>query len=71
MQYLFYLKHEDTAKPPITKLVTLIFKALRLGQESLELSSSRDVFSSQENERKKREKRENFDLKTKAAGKLG
>ena len=41
MQYLFHLKHEDTAKPPITKLVTLLFKALRLSQASLELSSSR------------------------------
>ena len=58
MQYLFHLKHEDTAKLPITKLVTLLFKALRLSQESLKLSSSRGVFGSQENERKKREKRE-------------
>ena len=40
MQYLFHLKHEDTAKPPITKLVTLLFKALRLSQASLEFSSS-------------------------------
>ena len=71
MQYLFHLKHEDTAKPPITKLVTLLFKALRLSQASLELSSSRGVFGSQEKERNKREKRENFDLKTKATGKLG
>ena len=71
MQYLFHLKHEDTAKPPITKLVTLLFKALRLSQASLELSSSRGEFGSQENERKKREKRENFDLTTKATGKLG
>ena len=63
MQYLFHLKHEDTVKPPTTKLVTLLFKALRLSQASLELSSSRGVFSSQENKRKKREKRENFDLK--------
>ena len=65
MQYMFHLKHEDTAKPPITKLATLIFKALRLSQASLELSSSRGVFSSQENERKKREKRANCDLKQK------
>ena len=57
MQYLFHLKHEDTAKPPITKLVILLFKALRLSQASLELSSSRGVFGSQENEKKKREKR--------------
>ena len=68
MQYLFHLKHEDTAKPPITKLVTLIFKALRLSQASLELSSSKVVFGSQENERKKREKREKCNLKSKAAG---
>ena len=65
MQYLFHLKNEDTAKPPITKLATLLFKALRLSQASLELSSSRDVFDSQENERKKREKRANCDLKQK------
>ena len=69
MQYLFHLKHEDAAKPPITKLVTLLFKALRLSQASLELSSSRGVFGDQENERKEREKRENFDLKTKTTGK--
>ena len=69
MQYLFHLKHEDTAKPPTTKLVTLLFKALKLSQASLELSSSTGVFCSQENERKKREKRENFDLKTKDGGK--
>ena len=65
MQYLFHLKHEDTSKPPITKLVTLLFKALRLSQTSLELSSLRGVFGSQENERKKREKIENCDLKQK------
>ena len=70
MQYLFHLKHEDTAKPPTTKLVTLLFKALRLSQASLELPSSRGVFGSQENERKKREKRAKCNLKTKAAGKL-
>ena len=58
MQYLFHLKHEDTSKPPIVKLATLLFKALRLSKASLELSSSRGVFGSQENERKKREKRE-------------
>ena len=68
MQYLFHLKHEDTAKPPITKVVTLLFKALRLSQASLELSSSKVVFGSQENERKKREKREKCNLKSKAAG---
>ena len=70
MQYLFHLKNEDTAKPPPTKLVTLLFKALRLSQASLELSSSRGVFGSQENERKRREKRAKYNLKTKAAGKL-
>ena len=69
MQYLFHLNHEDTAKPPPTKLVTLFFKALRLSQASLELSSSRGVFGSQENERKKREKRAKCNLKAKAAGK--
>ena len=58
MQYLFLLKHKDTAQPAITKLATLLFKALRLSQASLELSSSRGVFGSQENERKKRGKRE-------------
>ena len=63
MQYRFHLKHEDTAKPPITKLATLLFKALRLSQSSPEFSSSRGVFGSQENERKKREKRANCDLK--------
>ena len=70
MQYLFHLKHEDIAKPPTTKLATLLFKALRLSQASLELSSSRGVVGSQENERKKREKRAKCNLKTKAAGKL-
>ena len=70
MQYLFHLKHEDIAKQPITKLVTLLFKALRLSQASLELSSSRGVFRSQENERKKREKREKCNQKPKATRKL-
>ena len=71
MQYLFHLKQEDTTKPPITKLVTLLFKALRLSQASLEWSSSRGVFGSQENERKKREKRAKCNLKSKAVRKLG
>ena len=66
MQYMFHLKHEDTTKPPITKLATPLFKALRLSQASLELSSSRGVFDSQENERKKREKRENCKPKNKS-----
>ena len=70
MQYLFHLRHEDTSKPPTTKLVTLLFKALRLSQASLEFSSSRGVFGSQENERKNREKRAKCNLKTKAAGKV-
>ena len=70
MQYLFHLNHEDTAKPSITKLVTLLFKALRLSQASLELSSSSGVFGSQENERKKKEKRAKCNLKTKAVGKF-
>ena len=70
MQYLYHLRHEDTAKPPTTKLITLLFKALRLIQASLELSSSRGVFGSQENDRKKREKGAKWNLKTKAAGKL-
>ena len=65
MQYLFHLKHEDTANPPTTKLATLLFKALRLSQASLELSSSRGVFGSRENERKRREKRAQYNLKTK------
>ena len=68
MQYLFHFKHEDTTKPQITKLGTLLFKALRFSQASLELSSSMVVFGSQENERKKREKREKCNLKLKAAG---
>ena len=65
MQYLFHLKHEDTTNPPTTKLATLLFKALRLSQASLELSSSRGVFGSRENERKRREKRAKYNLKTK------
>ena len=69
MQYLFHLKDEDTTKPPTTKLVILLFKALRLSQASIELSSSRGVFGSQENERKKREKRAKCNLKTKSCGK--
>ena len=63
MQYLYHLKQEDNLQQPITKLATLIFKPMRLSQASLELSSSRGVFGSQENERKKREKRANETLK--------
>ena len=70
MQYLFHLRQENNAKPPTTKLVTLLFKALTLNLASLELSSSRGVFGSQENERKRREKRAKYNLKTKATGKL-
>ena len=67
MQYLFHLKLRTTYKQPLTNLATLLFKVLRLSQTSLELSSSKGVFGSLENERKKREKRENYNLKTKAA----
>ena len=40
---------------PTTKLASFLFKERRLSQASLELSSSRGVFSSRESERKKRE----------------
>ena len=43
---------------PTTKLASFLFKERRLSQASLELSSSRGVFGSQESERKKRERRE-------------
>ena len=43
---------------PTTKLASFLFKERRLSQASLELSSSRGVFGSQENKGKKREKRE-------------
>ena len=66
MQYLLHLKLRTTCKPPLTNLVTLLFKVLRLSQASLELSSSKVVFGSQENERKKREKRENCKPKNKS-----
>ena len=69
MQYLVHLKHKDTAKPPPTKLVTLLFKVLRLSQASLKFSSSGGVFGSQENERKRREKREKYNLKNQSYGK--
>ena len=51
------------AVAPYTKLATLLFKAMRLSQASLELSSSRRVFGSRENERKRREKRAKQTLK--------
>ena len=57
MQYLYHLKQEDNLQYPKTKLETFLFKAMRLSQASLELSSSRGVFGSRENERKRREKR--------------
>ena len=60
MQYVFHLKLRTTCKPPLTNLATLLFKVLGLSQTSLELSSSRGVFGSRENERKKREKRANW-----------
>ena len=44
---------------PTAKLASFLFKGRRLSQASLELSSSRGVFGSQESERKRREKREN------------
>ena len=47
---------------PTTKLATFLFKEKRLSQASLELSSSRGVFGSLENKRKRREKRENQTL---------
>ena len=47
-----------TCNCPTTKLATFLFKAKRLSQASLELSFSRGLFGSLENERKRREKRE-------------
>ena len=47
---------------PTTKLATFLFKAIRLSQASLELSSSRGLFGSLENEGKRREKREDQTL---------
>ena len=55
-----------TCNCPTTKLASFFFKEKRLIQESLELSSSRGVFGSLENKRKRREKREN-QTQTKAA----
>ena len=43
---------------PTTKLASFLFKERRLSQASLELSSLRGVFGSQENKGKRREKRE-------------
>ena len=53
---------KTTYNCPTTKLATFLFKAMRLSQASLELSSSRGVFGSLENERKRIEKRENQTL---------
>ena len=47
---------------PTTKLATFLFKEKRPSQASLELSSSRGLFGSLENKRKRREKRENQNL---------
>ena len=66
MQYLLHLEQMNTYRTPLTNLATLIFKVLRLSQTSFELSSSKGVFGSQENERKKREKRENCKPKNKS-----
>ena len=74
MQYLYHLKQEDNCRSPKTKLATLLFKAMRLSKASLELSSSRGVFGSRENERKRREKEEREESKIrpkmKSCGKL-
>ena len=51
-----------TCNCPTTKLATFLFKEKGLSQASLELSSSRGVFGSLENERKRREKRESQTL---------
>ena len=47
---------------PTTKLASFLFKEKTLSQASLELSSSRGVFGSQENKGKRREKREHQTL---------
>ena len=65
MQYLLHLKQRNTCKPPLTNLATLLFKVLRLSQTSFELSSSKGYVWQPRNERKKREKRENWDQKEK------
>ena len=51
-----------TCNCPTTKLASFLFKEKRLSQASLELSSSRGVFGSLENKRKRREKREHQTL---------
>ena len=70
MQYLFHLKHEDTAKPPITKLETLLFKALRLSQASLSCHPQ-GVCLATKKMRERRERREKtVNLKTKLREKM-
>ena len=51
-----------TCNCPTTKLASFLFKEKRLSQASLELSSSRGLFGSLENKRKRREKRESQNL---------
>ena len=51
-----------TCNCPTTKLATFLFKDKRLSKASLELSSSRGLFGSLENERKRRDNRENQTL---------
>ena len=51
-----------TCKCPTTKLASFLFKEKRLSQASLELSSSRGVFGSLENKRKRREEIEHQTL---------
>ena len=63
MQYLYNLKQEDNLQQPNNQASNPPLQAMRLSQASLELSSSRGVFGSRENERKKREKRANETLK--------
>ena len=70
MQYLFHSKHEDIVKPPPTKLVTLLFKALRLSKHPLSCHPQGVCLAAKKNERKRREKRAKCNLKTKAAGKI-
>ena len=48
---------------PTAKLASFLFKGRRLSQASLELSSSRGVFGSQESERERREKEEREERK--------
>ena len=63
MQYLEHLQHEDNLQQPQHQASNHPLKAMRLSQASLELSSSKGVFGSRENERKRREKRAKQTLK--------